>query len=126
MNSGSVSEIDSIAWGSGIALVNICIAIIAFRIALRQADVTVFLRIIFGSMAGRAVLTLAFVWYGLKILHFATIPFVAALLFCYVSGLGAEILILHRKQLEISRRYYQKIGETKPNASEEAIHRNNR
>lgn len=112
MNSSTISEIDSIAWGGGIAIVNVFIAAIAFRVALRQSEVTMFLRIMFGSMAGRAVLTLAFVWYGLKILHFATIPFVATLLFCYVIGLGAEIIILHRQQLEISRRYYQKIADT--------------
>ncbi len=107
MNSAPPNEMTSALWGAAISLVNMAVAAIAFRIALRQEETTTFLRIIFGSMAGRAVTTLAIVWYGLKILHFATIPFIATLLFCYLLGLGAEILILHRKQLEISRKFYQ-------------------
>ncbi|MFY8000821.1 MAG: hypothetical protein ACOVSW_19665 [Candidatus Kapaibacteriota bacterium] len=99
-------EVLSALWGIIFAAVNICIAIITFRIALRQEDITVFMRLVFGSMAGRMVVTLFAVWYALRIWHIATLPFVVTLLFCYIAVMSGEIVILHRKQLAISRAMY--------------------
>ena len=99
-------EVLSALWGIVFAASNIGIAIVTFRIALRQENITVFMRLIFGSMAGRMVVTLLAVWYALRIWHLATLPFVATLLFCYLAVMSGEIAILHRRQLVVSRRMY--------------------
>jgi hypothetical protein len=99
-------EVVSACWGIVFAVANICIAIITFRIALNQNDVNVFMRVVFGSMAGRMVITLFAVWYGLRVWHLTAIPFVLTLLFCYIVAMGGEIIILHRRQLAISRALY--------------------
>ncbi len=99
-------EVLSVCWGIIFAVANICIAMITFRIALNQNDVNVFMRVVFGSMAGRMVITLFAVWYGLRIWHLAAIPFVLTLLCCYIAAMGGEILFLHRRQLAISRALY--------------------
>lgn len=99
-------DLESVCWGIAFAAGNIALAVSFFRIALRQTDTTVFLRFVFGSMAGRMVITLVAIWYALRIWHLAMIPFVLTLLTLYLAALGVEIVVLHRKQLAISRAEY--------------------
>lgn len=99
-------EVGSAFWGIVFAAANICIAIVTFRIALTQNDVNVFMRFVFGSMAGRMVVTLFAVWYALRVWHLTALPFVLTLLFCYIAAMSGEIIILHRRQLAISRALY--------------------
>jgi uncharacterized membrane protein YraQ (UPF0718 family) len=99
-------EVGSAFWGIVFAAANICIAIITFRIALTQNDMNVFMRFVFGSMAGRMVITLFAVWYALRVWHLTALPFVLTLLFCYIAAMSGEIIFLHRKQLVISRELY--------------------
>lgn len=93
-------------WGVVMASVNVGIAIIAFRIALRQENTTVFMRIVFGSMIGRSAFTLFAIWYGLRVWHFETIPFVLTLLFFYLAAMTGELVALHRRQLALSRTFF--------------------
>ncbi|MBL7989920.1 MAG: hypothetical protein JNN25_00655 [Candidatus Kapabacteria bacterium] len=99
-------DVESVCWGMVFAAGNIVLAVSIFHIALRQTNTTVFLRFVFGSMAGRMVMTLFAVWYALRVWHLAMIPFVLTLLTLYIAGLGVEIIVLHRKQLSISRAQY--------------------
>lgn len=99
-------DVESACWGMAFAAGNITLAVSLFHIALRRTDATVFLRFVFGSMAGRMVVTLVAVWYALRIWHLALIPFILTLLTLYIAGLGVEIVVLHRKQLYISRARY--------------------
>lgn len=96
-------DVESVCWGMAFAAGNIALAVSLFHIALRQTNTTVFLRFVFGSMAGRMVITLVAVWYALRIWHLAMIPFILTLLTLYIAGLGVEIVVLHRKQSAISR-----------------------
>ena len=97
---------DGVVWGSALALANALAAFIAFRVALWQADNAMFLRIVFGSMITRLVLSLGAVWYALRVGGFDAVAFIVSLLGFYTVAMALELIAIHRRQLSLSRARY--------------------
>jgi hypothetical protein len=97
---------DGVLWGGALALVNALIAFVAFRLALRQADNAVFLRIVFGSMITRLVVSLGAVWYALRAGNFDAVAFIASLLGFYTAAMAVELVAIHRRQLADSKTHF--------------------
>jgi hypothetical protein len=92
-----------VLWGGALAFANALIAFVAFRLALRQADNAVFLRIVFGSMIARLVVLLGAVWYALRADGFDAVAFIASLLGFYTAAMAVELVVIHRRQLAYSK-----------------------
>ncbi len=86
-----------------IALGNILLAILAFRIAFRRTQTQKFLDMIIGSMAARLALMLGCVWFGLKILNLHSIVFPITLLGLYMVSMIVEVTIIHKRELRLQR-----------------------
>ena len=95
--------VQSIVIAACVALGNILLAILAFRIAFRRTETQKFLDVIICSMAARLAMMLGFVWFGLKILNLHTIVFPITLLGLYMVSMIAEITIIHKRELRLQR-----------------------
>jgi hypothetical protein len=92
-----------------VALVNILLAMLSFRIALRSADTKKFLSVVLGGMVVRIVGMLGALWFGLKIWNLHHIAFPLTLLQLYLFSMAAEIMMLHRRQLRSERKRTKQI-----------------
>ena len=90
-----------------VALVNILLAMLSFRIALRSADTKKFLSAVLGGMAVRVVGMLGTLWFGLKIWKLHQLAFPLTLLGLYLVSMAAEIITLHRRQLRSEQDKYK-------------------
>ena len=92
---------DSIAFGIGIGfalgLANLAVAAFAGRVGLRQDSEEQFLKIVFGSMAARLVVSLACVWFGLKAWNLHTVAFPVMFLGTYSVLMSVEVVAVHRR-----------------------------
>jgi FtsH-binding integral membrane protein len=88
---------DAVLYGFVLALCNAVISFGAVWLGMKQEREQHFLRIVFGSMGVRLLLTLIAVWWCLHALRLAPAPFVLTLLSCYLMLMIAEIALLVRK-----------------------------